>query len=101
MFYFQNNLHTFLAILIFFCASYPMEHTSQNHNTASSCLTETVIETDAMDAFFEYLDGLDYFEKEIAIIRIKNWLAENEYRPLESIQYNGYGSDLSSIDRYL
>lgn len=99
MFSFQNNLKTFLAILLFFSVSYSMEDDIPNRNTTPSCLTETVIETDAMDAFFEYLDGLDYFEKEIAIIRIKNWLAKNEYRPLESIQYNAYGSDLSIIDR--
>jgi hypothetical protein len=42
---------------------------------------------DMLDNIFEYLEKLDFFEKEVAIIRLKTWLAKQEYNPPQMVQF--------------
>lgn len=81
----------FLAALLFFCSIQCMEHKETQEPQSEAVYYDWPVsddDTDIIDHFLNYVENLDSFEKEVAIMRLSRWLENQDYIPPQAIQFS-------------
>lgn len=81
----------YLAPFLFFYSVRCMEHKETQESQSEAVYYDWPVsddDTDIIDHFLSYVENLDSFEKEVAIMRLSRWLENRDYIPPQAIQFS-------------